>query len=84
VKGFISLVLILILSVSCKTLEYTDPTSGASLSYSSIFTSANDVQIVFTSPEKTVAVSIGSTQNDQIFEQISDIIKSYGVSGIIQ
>ena len=47
----------------CVSLEYVDP----------------DVQIVYTSPEKTVGVSIGSTQNDPIVQQVGEIIKSYNL-----
>ena len=73
------MVLVTFLMSACVTLEYIDPDSGATLTYSSAWKSATDVQIVYTSPEKTVGVSIGSTQNDPIFEQVGDIIKSYNL-----
>ena len=72
--------LIVLFSLSgCVSLEYIDPDSNATLKYSSAWKSATDVQIVYTSPEKTVGVSIGSTQNDPVFEQIGEIIKSYNM-----
>ena len=73
------IVLVSILMVGCVTLEYVDPDSNATLKYSSAWKSATDVQIVYTSPEKTVGVSIGSTQNDPIVEQVGEIIKSYNL-----
>ena len=73
------LLIVLILLSGCVSLEYVDPDSDATLKYSSVFKSATDVQIVYTSPDKTVGVSIGSTQNDPIFEQIGDIIKAYNI-----
>jgi hypothetical protein len=72
--------LVVLFSLSgCVSLEYIDPDSNATLKYSSAWKSATDVQIVYTSPEKTVGVSIGSTQNDPVFEQIGEIIKSYNL-----
>ena len=73
------MLLVTILMVGCVSLEYIDPDSGATLTYSSAWKSATDVQIVYTSPEKTVGVAIGSTQNDPIVEQIGEIIKSYNL-----
>ena len=71
------LLLIVLFSLSgCKTLEYTDPDNDATFKYSSAFTSATDVQILVASPEKVVSVSIGSTQNDQVIGQVSDLIKA--------
>ena len=70
------MILIVIILTGCKTLEYSDPDSDATLKYSSMFTSATDVQIIYASPDKVVAVSIGSTQNDQVLEQAGDIIKA--------
>ena len=66
----------IILLSGCKTLEYTDPDNDATFKYSSAFTSATDVQILVASPEKVVSVSIGSTQNDQVISQVSDLIKA--------
>jgi hypothetical protein len=71
--------ILLLLCTGCVSLEYIDPDSGATLKYSSAWKSATDVQIVYTSPEKTVGVSIGSTQNDPVFEQIGEIIKAYNI-----
>ena len=71
-----SLIIVILAVTGCKTLEYTDPDSKASLTYKSMFTSATDVQIIYASPDKVVAVSIGSTQNDQVLEQAGDIIKA--------
>ena len=74
------LLLIIVLCLSgCVSLEDIDPDSNATLKYSSAWKSATDVQIVYTSPEKTVGVSIGSTQNDPIVKEIGEIIKSYNV-----
>ena len=75
-KGLISLVIIVILISGCKSLSYKDPDSDEILTYSSFFTSATDVQVLFASPEKVISVSIGSTQNDQVIEQASDLIKA--------
>ena len=75
----ILMVLITILMSACVTLEYIDPDSNATLKYSSAWKSATDVQIVYTSPEKTVGVSIGATQNDPIVQQVGEIIKSYNL-----
>ena len=69
----------IILLSGCVSLEYVDPDSNATLKYSSAWKSATDVQIVYTSPEKTVGVSIGSTQNDPIVQQVGEIIKSYNL-----
>ena len=73
------LLIVLVLLSGCVSLKYNDPVTNAKLEYSSIFKSAEGVQIVYTSPEKTVGVVIGSTSNDPVFEQIGDIIKSYNV-----
>ena len=70
------MVLVIILMCGCKTLEYTDPDNDATFKYTSAFTSATDVQILVASPEKVVSVSIGSTQNDQVISQVSDLIKA--------
>ena len=70
---------LVILLSGCVSLEYKDPKSEASFEYSSFLKTATDVQIVYTSPKKTVGVSLGSTAND--LEQLGDIIKSYNVVG---
>ena len=67
---------LLLLITGCKSLEYKDPDSEGVLKYNSFFTSATDVQILFASPDKIVSVSIGSTQNDQVIEQATDLIKA--------
>ena len=74
-------ILLCLLLCSCVSLEYKDPDSDATLKYSSVFKSATDVQIIYTSPEKTVAVGIGSTQNDQIIEQTADLVKAQNPLG---
>ena len=75
-KTFLVGVAFLLLLSGCRTLKYGDPDSDAILEYSSFASSANDVQIIFTSPEKTIAVSIGSIQNDQLLEQAGDIVRA--------
>ena len=71
--------ILLLLCTGCVSLEYIDPDSKATLKYSSAWKSATDVQIVYTSPEKTVGVSIGATENDPIVQQVGEIIKSYNL-----
>jgi hypothetical protein len=68
-----------VLLAGCKTLEYKDPDSDAILRYTSAFTSATDVQILFASSDKIVSVSIGSTQNDQVIKQVSDLVKAQNI-----
>ena len=71
--------ILLLLLTGCASLKYNDPVTKASLEYYSFGKTAEDVQIVYTSPEKTVAVSLGKTANDPIFEQIGGIIKAYNI-----
>ena len=73
---YLKYLVLLLLLAGCKSLEYKDPDSDGILTYDSFFTSATDVQILFISPEKVISVSIGSTQNDQVIEQASDLIKA--------
>jgi hypothetical protein len=73
----LSILLTMAICAGCATMSYVDPDTGAKINWNSLGKSVENVQIVYTSPDKTVAISIGSTSNDPIFEQIGTIIKAY-------
>jgi hypothetical protein len=62
---------------SCVDIRYKDPATEASFSYTSWFKTTENVQVVYASPEKAVAISVAKTANDPVLGDIAKIIESY-------
>jgi hypothetical protein len=70
-------VLVFILAAGCSTTSYKNPTTQEELSITTWFKKVENVSVVRGNADHIFMLEIGSTGNDQIIPQMTELIGAY-------